>query len=176
MAPFEQQRPCIHVSLLPGTEASLYHWVQIGSEEEGVPCRLVSEQADDLVALAFAAAQSSRFNIGVGVSNTAVVLHETHMPPQTPVLVFEFSDQPDYYCRLMGSNAARMIIRMPFRFEDEPALFTNGDEAQLEAARTPSPISNVQAGSKASDLEVDHAQLAQIVTLIVQKLQERGIR
>ena len=175
MAPFEQQRPCIHVSLFPGTDDSLYRWVQIGSEEEGVPCRQASEEADDLVALAFAAAQSSRFNIGVGVSDTAVVMHETHMPPQEPVLAFEFSDQADYFCRLMGSNAARMIIRKPFRFADEPAPLDNGEDAPDEVAEEAAP-SAPQAAAEAPELAVDAAQIAEIVAMIVQKLQERGVR
>lgn len=175
MAPFEQQRPCIHVSLFPGTDDSLYRWVQIGSEEEGVPCRQTSEEAADLVALAFAAAQSSRFNIGVGVSDTAVVLHETHMPPQEPVFSFEFSDQADYFCRLMGSNAARMIIRKPFRFDDEPAPFDNGEDALVEVTEE-EVLSAPQSETEAADLTVDTAQIAEIVTMIVQKLQERGVR
>ncbi len=112
MAPFAQERPCIHVAFL-GDDDSLYRWVQIGAEEEGVPCKLVEEQADDLVALAYAASKSSRFNIGLGVSDSEVVLHEMHMPPEKPVLSFKFSGKADYFCRLMGANAARMIIRKP---------------------------------------------------------------
>lgn len=175
MAPFEQQRPCIHVSLLPGADDALYRWVQIGSEEEGVPCRQVNEDADDLVALAFAAAQSSRFNIGVGISDWAVVLHEIHMPPQEPVLFFEFGDQADYLCRLMGSNAARMIIRKPLRFDDEPAPFDNGEDIQVEVRDeivAPMPC----AQETPSDLALDPAEIAKIVATIVQKLQERGVR
>ena len=173
MAPFAQERPCIHVSLGAGTEAALYRWVQIGAEEEGVPCQLVEEEGADLVALAYAAAQSSRFNIGVAVGEAQVVLHEMHMPPAQPVLVFNFSDQPDYFCRLMGSNAARMIVRKPFRFEDEPAPFDNGDEEKLvviEAASLAAPE------PPTADLAPDPVEIAHLVALVVRKLQERGIR
>ncbi len=117
--------------------------MQIGAEEEGVPCQLVSEQANDLVALAYAASKSSRFNIGVGVSDTEVVLHEMHMPPEQPVLAFKFSGKADYFCRLMGANAARMIIRKPFRFDDEPAPFENKttvQDAEIPAYTPPSSI------------------------------------
>lgn len=174
MAPFAQERPCIHVSLLPGTDPSLYRWVQIGAEEEGVPCQLANEEAPNLVALAYAAAQSSRFNIGVGVAGNEVVLHEIHMPPEQPVLAFKFSGQADYFCRLMGSNAARMIVRKPFRFDDEPAPFENGNnelvvvEQAIPTADKPEEIS--------PDLITDPAQIAKIVAVIIRKLEERGIR
>ena len=173
MAPFAQERPCIHVSLWPGTDAALYRWVQIGAEEEGVPCQLAEEEATDLVALAYAAAQSSRFNIGVGVSSSQVVLHEMHMPPDQPVLVFDFADQPDYFCRLMGSNAARMIVRKPFRFADEPAPFENGNEAQAVVTQA---VTLTAAEPRPADLTPDPAQIARLVALVVRKLQERGIR
>lgn len=173
MAPFAQERPCIHVSLWPGTEAALYRWVQIGAEEEGVPCQLVEEEGTDLVALAYAAAQSSRFNIGVAVDEAQVVLHEMHMPPEQPVLVFNSSDQPNCFCRLMGSNAARMIVRKPFRFEDEPAPFDNGDE---EKSVVTEAASEAVPESPTADLAPDPAEIAHLVALVVRKLQERGIR
>lgn len=172
MAPFAQERPCIHVTLFPGTDASLYRWVEIGAEEEGVPCQLVEEQADDLIALAYAASQSSRFNIGVGVSNSEVVLHEMHMPPEQPVIVFKFSGQAAYFCRLMGANAARMIVRKPLRFDDEPAPFTENSHTQVVVAdEVP-----VVVETAVPNLTVDPAQIAKIVAVVVRKLQERGIQ
>jgi len=173
----EQERPSIHVVLLPGTDPSLYRWVQIGAEEEGVPCRLVSETAYDLVTMAYEAARSSRFNIGVAVSPEAVVLHERHMPVEKPVMSLKFTGQADYFCRVMGANAARMVIRKPFRFADEqPAPATKPKapvtlpQPQVYAAAQPQPA---YAGGAPVD---DPAQVATLVALIVQKLNERGIR
>lgn len=173
----EQERPSIHVALLPGTDPSLYRWVQIGAEEEGVPCRLVTETAYDLVTMAYEAACSSRFNIGVAVSPEAVVLHERHMPVEKPVMSLKFSGTADYFCRVMGANAARMVIRKPFRFADEePAPHSKPQPArstlpqpQAYAAAQPRPAF---AGAPIDD----PAQVAALVALIVQKLNERGIR
>lgn len=173
MAPLAQERPCIHVSLFPGTEAALYRWVEIGAEEEGVPCQLAEEEGADLVALAYAAAQSSRFNIGVGVGKAQIVLHERHMPSNQPVLIFNYSEQPDYLCRLMGSNAARMIVRKPFRVADEPALFDNGDKTQAAVNET-GPLAASEPPP--ADLTTDPAQISKLVAVVVRKLQERGIR
>ena len=178
MAPFAQERPCIHVTFLPGADEKLYRWVQIGAEEEGVPCKLVSDQAEDLVALAYAASKSSRFNIGLGVSDSAVVLHEMHMPPEKPVLSFQFSGKADLFCRLMGANAARMIIRKPLRFDDEPAPFENEttvQDADIPAYTPPSPSISATEKTDSLPLTVDPAYVAKIVAVVIQKLQERGL-
>ncbi len=126
MAEPERDRPCIHVGMAAGAEPGLYRWVEIGAEEEGVPCRQVPLGQSELVAAAYATAQSSRFNIGVVVGPDRVILHETHMPPEQPVLSFAFNGKGATVCRLMGSNAARMVVRLPFRFvEDEEAVERN---------------------------------------------------
>lgn len=122
----ERDRPSIHVGMAAGAEPGLYRWVEIGAEEEGVPCRQVPLGQSELVAAAYATAQGSRFNIGVVVGPDRVILHETHMPPEQPVLSFAFNGNAAAVCRLMGSNAARLVIRLPFRFvEDELAAERN---------------------------------------------------
>lgn len=181
MAVFDQERPCIHVTLLPGTDPALYRWVQIGAEEEGVPCKLVDEEGTGLTDLAYAAAQSSRFNIGVAVSGNKATLHEVHMPPQLPVMEFPYSGQADYFCRLIGSNAARMIVRKPLRFADEPAPFNNRDEhVQRPDVAVNSPVTTPsftpEPAKDSGDLIGDPAEIARIVAVIVRKLEERGIR
>jgi hypothetical protein len=169
MAVFEQERPCIHVSLLPGADAALYKWVEIGAEEEGVPCQLVTEDANEVVALAYKAALSSRFNIGVGVADDKVVLHELHMPAEQPVLAFKFSGSAEKFCRLMGSNAARMIVRKPFRFGDEaPPVATKRKPTANLAANSVEPVT--------PDWRSDPELIIKIITVIVRKLEERGIR
>lgn len=179
MAPFEQERPCIHVAFL-GEDHALYRWIEIGAEEEGVPCKLVSERADNVVALAYAASQSSRFNVGIGISDSEVVLHEMHMPPEQPVVAFQFSGKADFFCRLMGANAARMIIRKPLRFDDEPAPFENEtieQDTPIPAYRPPMPTQKApEPKIDPPTLSIDPAQVAKIVALVVQKLQERGIQ
>ncbi len=191
----EQERPCIHVCLLPGTDASLYRWVHIGAEEEGVPCRQVEGQADELTALAYEAARSSRFHIGVALSAETAVLHEMHMPPEQPVMSEPLAERPSFVSRLIGANAARMVVRKPFRFADEedellpqkqptpppPATKETaaekgtGKEKEKETAVNPPPPPPTPAANEPVSTN-DLAQLATIVALVVQKLEERGIR
>lgn len=170
----EQERPCIHVSLLPGTDEALYRWVQIGAEEEGVPCRQVAGAATDVIALAYEAAQSSRFHIGVGVSPDMVALHEMHMPPEKPVLSWKFSGRPDDFCRMMGTNAARMVVRKPLRFADEVEPVVAKRPFHPSWNEDYQPIGKEVAASPAT--ADDPAQIAAIVALVIKKLEERGIR
>lgn len=167
-------RPCIHVSLLPDADPSLYRWVEIGAEEEGVPTRQVTGEAGDLTSLAYQAAQSSRFNIGVGISSQAVALHEQHMPVGQPVLVFNFSpaERPDafYVCRVMGANAARMVVHRPLHIDiNFPPPSVNHQSNTINHQQTIEKVLPVE------DPEIAPAQLAKIIALVVQKLQERGM-
>lgn len=162
--------PCIHVSLLSGADASLYRWVEIGAEEEGVPTRQVPGEASDLVSLAYQTAQSSRFNIGVGISEQAVVLHEQHMPAGQPVLIFKFSGNAPFLCRLMGANAARMVVHRPLHIDPQfpPPSVKHPPTSSV-------PQQTVEKNHPAAELEIDPAQLAKLIAVIVRKLQERGM-
>jgi hypothetical protein len=77
-------RPAIHVSLAPGADESLYKWIAVGAEEEGIPCRLdpadETDDETDVASLAHAAAQNSRLDVGVGIASGQVAVHERHMP------------------------------------------------------------------------------------------------
>ena len=164
------ERPCIHVSLLAGADPSLYRWVEIGAEEEGVPARQVPGESGDLVSLAYQAAQSSRLNIGVGISAQAVALHERHMPARQPVLVFNYSENAPFLCRMMGANAARMVVHRPLHIEvDFPPPAVN--------FRPVAPVleQNVEKKLPPAELEFEPVQLAQIIATVVRKLQERGL-
>jgi hypothetical protein len=162
--------PCIHVSLLPGADTALFHWVEIGAEEEGVPTRLMQGDASNLAALAYQAAQSSRLSIGVGVSAQAVALHEQHMPAGQPVLVFNYSQaehaKASQLCRLMGANAARMVVHRPLHVDLDVPLPAVDHQPPLVV---PPPASEKALPS--AELQIDPVQLAKIIALVVQKLQ-----
>lgn len=119
-------RPAIHVTLAREVDESLYKWISVGAEEEGVPCRLmpaddIDDEIDDetdVAALAHAAARSSRLDVGVGVASGQVAVHERHMPVERPVVATEVEeDHAVHTCRTAGSNAARLVIGMPLRLD-----------------------------------------------------------
>lgn len=122
-------RPAIHVTLAPEADESLYKWISVGAEEEGIPCRLMpADEIDDEIddetdaaALAHAAARSSRLDVGVGVGSGQVAVHERHMPVERPVVAIEVEeDHAVHACRTAGSNAARLVIGVPLRLDEEP--------------------------------------------------------
>jgi hypothetical protein len=163
LATANDERPAIHVAVAPGLDDNHFRFVAIGAEEDGVPCRLVSVAASNPVAMAYEAATSSRFGVGVGVSGNAVVVHELHMPAHQPVITFDTG--PDFlpFCRLAGSNAARLIIRLPFRFELEP----DPPVAKLRRARA--------LERKKTDTEPDPALVKAIAKVVARIIQERGL-
>ncbi|WP_414833920.1 glycerol dehydratase reactivase beta/small subunit family protein [Afifella sp. YEN Y35] len=114
----KSERPTINVAVVRGATPSLYEWVLIGAEEEGVPTKLAEAAAGDVVDAAYAAAISSRIDIGVAIGTDAIVLHERHMPPQKPVLTIPYEGKAEAVCRRAGANAARMVARLPLLFED----------------------------------------------------------
>jgi hypothetical protein len=150
------ESPAIHVAVLPDVDPAAFRWVTIGAEEEGVPCRaLGGTEYRDLggnaaVAAAYVAAQESRLGVGVAAGDGRVYLHEAHMPVERPVWEFSLGGDVRRACRLAGSNAGRMVKRLPLRFEHESTL--HATEPQAEAA-----------------------DLAAVVARIVRALQERGI-
>jgi len=162
------ESPAIHVAVLPDVESAAFRWVRVGAEEEGVPCREAPVQ-DDPVAAAYAAAQESRLGVGVAAGRGRVVLHEAHMPAERPVWELPLAGDLRQACRLVGSNAGRMVKRMPLRFEQEntpvalPEMTPSWTEVQPSVTAGP-------GGEQA-----DAADLAALVASIVRSLQGRGI-
>jgi hypothetical protein len=113
--------PSIFVSVAPGSGDAerLVAWVKIGAEEEGVPCQALEGSAEDALTLANLAAQGSHISVGVGVDRNRIVLQEAHMPQTMPVLSLEWNGSEMQLLRLIGSNAGRMVKRMPLRFAED---------------------------------------------------------
>lgn len=164
-----KERPAVHVAAASRANGAAFQYVEVGAEEEGVPCRLVEAAGDDPVALAYAAAQSSRFGVGVGIGPDEVVIHEVHMPAQQPVVRFAISGEYRPACRLAGTNAARMVIRLPLRFA-EPA--TEPAATGRPAQRTASTDREAVTGNPGTTLSP--AEIKAAVRAIVRVLRERG--
>jgi len=129
-----RESPAVHVSIAQDVDQQFYRWVEIGAEEEGVPCRSLQSGKGDAVELAHSAAQSSRLGVGVGVSGKRVALHEVHMPAGKPVLTLDVGNDLARACRLAGSNAGRLVKGTPLRFAKDEAPER---ESEREIARPP---------------------------------------
>jgi dehydratase medium subunit len=177
MADLARDRPCIHVCAIGAAAADLYRWVEIGAEEEGLPTCRVEAAEGDVVAAAYAAAQSSRFAIGVGIAASQVVLHEVHMPPAQPVLALDLGADAGWICRLMGSNAARLVVRLPLRFGDGPEAVPGPAGPSRSGHRTSPNVGGHAAGpawhpgSQWGEVEV-----RLIARAVARILRERGLQ
>ena len=156
------ESPAIHVVLAPGVDPRFFRWVQVGAEEEGVPCRLAPASAQGLMAAASEAAQASRLGVGVGVGADKVLLHEAHMPAECPVWEWAPEGGMAKVCRLAGGAAGRFVKRMPLRLEPEPVpaevpqqtgVTTNGRTPERVSAHQRQLAPAVVAGAIARVLE-----------------------
>lgn len=113
------ERPAIHIILAKGVNEAFFWGVEVGAEEEGIPCRQIPAIEADVVKLAYAAAQSSRLGVGVGIMEKEIAIHEFHMPANKPVLYYKVKDDDKLsICRLAGRNAARLVVGIPMHFDE----------------------------------------------------------
>lgn len=177
MADQSSERPAIHVCLAGPSAPGLYAWVEVGAEEEGLPTRHVALAETDVTAAAYAAAQGSRFGIGVAIGQGRVVLHEAHMPPERPVLAFELGADGARACRLMGGNAARLVVRLPLRLGDEAeeVVERTSPPGPRSPARERGEIRQTFVPDEPGARAVDAAQVARIAGAVARILRERGI-
>ncbi len=171
MASSALEKPAVYISLMPGTPAEYARWVEIGAEEESVPCRVVEIEGSDLVERAYQTAVASPLKIGVAVSAQAVILHEFHMPPHQPVLAFELDNDPRCACRLMGANAARFFVRRPLYLSPLPDTTLPNTPSAEAAQSAPAAVAENSANLSPDELK----QVIRLVVRIVQEMRERGV-
>jgi hypothetical protein len=161
--------PAIYV-VLSGVDRQFYRWVEIGAEEEGVPCRLVLGSAEDLLDQAHTAAQASRVGVSVAIGNGLAILDEAHMPPGRPVLSRNLGGNPMGACRLAGGNAGRLVKRMPLRFE-EPAPAT-APSAAVPPAAVPAATA---LSSNVAKTVLGNPDPSALAGMIARTLRQRGL-
>lgn len=160
MADLVPTLPAVHVALFADADPALERQVGFGAEEEGVPIRRVTPDGTDPVAAAYAAARSSSFGVGLAIGAGRIALHEGHMPPEQAVLEAALGADPVRLARRFGGNAARLVVRLPLRLDDE------------DAAPVPAPAPVRERGH-----HEDHpsaADVATIVARILARLDTRG--
>ena len=84
--------------------------------EEGIPYDIQAVHSADVLELAHNASLDSRLGVGVGISKEGVVLQYEKLDKAAPLFRIKFY-QTDQF-RNIGSNAARLVKKMPFRSLD----------------------------------------------------------
>jgi hypothetical protein len=85
-----------------------------GVEEEGIPYKLFSENQTNVINLSYAACISSKLGVGLGVSKDEIALHYEKLDKSSPLFKIS-SNSKKNIVRALGSNAARLVKRMPFK-------------------------------------------------------------
>lgn len=92
-----------------------------GIEEEGLPFAIEINEELNAVELAYRGAELSHLGVGIGITKKEVVLHFIKLKENEPLFkIPSFSDEEAL--RALGSNAARIVKRMPFKNMDNEEL------------------------------------------------------
>lgn len=86
----------------------------LGIEEEGIPYEIHGCDDNNAVVLGYKASLDSNLGVGVGVSKENMVLHYNKLDEDTPIYIISTKSTLDKI-RSLGANAARLVIRMPFK-------------------------------------------------------------
>ncbi|MER5646414.1 glycerol dehydratase reactivase beta/small subunit family protein [Streptosporangium sp. NPDC002524] len=88
---------------------------RVGAEDGHVGSGAGGEAGGEARELAFAAAQASSLDVGVGVDAAGnICVHHAKLPPDAPAVAGTASD-----ARVMGHNAARLVVGVPFKKSEQ---------------------------------------------------------
>jgi len=106
--------------------------IRWGLEEEGIPTAVDRVPTDAVNAIARQAAQMSKLNVGIAISQTQkrAVLHHRDLPEDDPLFHEDISRFDGAALRRLGANAARLVKGNPLLFTDE---FTDRPQKDLTA-------------------------------------------
>ena len=130
----EEARPAVLVyCALAADDLGAARELDAGMEEEGVPARIVTVPDGPAVSLAYAAAQASNLDVGVGIDSSGIIsVHHAKMPPNKAAL-----NGSRGTARVMGHNAARLVRGTPFKLEVSHA---GTEEAHHDRPRGENPV------------------------------------
>ena len=107
-------KPDICVMRTTSASPDVLREVFLGMEEEGIPWHVSTHDSGDANELARLASVESRLEVGVGVDDKNVALRFTKLTTDAPL--FQAPAQPgSEQVRTIGTNAARLIKRLPFK-------------------------------------------------------------
>ena len=114
MPAVEMTKPTIHIYYAPDASAELLRQLQYGMEEEGIPWETETRPATEARALAWAAANASRLEVGVGLDAQSVVLHFSKLDSAAPLFHIPARSGAELV-RALGSNAGRLVKKLPLK-------------------------------------------------------------
>ncbi len=108
-------RPTVKVYGTQGcANEDIFKNIFYGIEEEGIPYEFIPSDTKDAVAMAYKASRESRLGVGVGFSDKEIALHYEKLNADTPLFKIP-TKAPAATIRALGTNAARLVKKLPFK-------------------------------------------------------------
>lgn len=112
----ETTKPSVHVRYTAGAPKETLRQLQYGIEEEGIPWELQAAEGEALD-LAWDASRSSRLEVGIGLDTDELILHFAKLERAQPLFRIP-ARSGEELIRALGSNAARLVKKMPLKAID----------------------------------------------------------
>lgn len=114
MTSYQMNKPSINVYFYNKLDESVFKALLNGIEEEGIPYEVKPQEQNDVLSLSYDACINSNLGVGLGVSNSEIALQYEKLDKTSPLFKIEIESKKDII-RSLGSNAARLVKRMPFK-------------------------------------------------------------
>ena len=147
----------------PSSDQSL-KFIQLGLEEEGIPCEVNHVKGESAHELAAEAAKASSLGVGIGLVETSkeAALHHRDLPNEKKLIeIKEEIFDPDTLRRL-GANSARFVKGIPLM----PVVVAKVEYPELSGCTEDESMEKQFIHADAIDLEL----LVGIVIEVVEKL------
>ena len=113
----KSQKPSIFVKVAPSLDGSeIFNNVLYGIEEEGIPYTTAIAQDSKLATknLSYEACNQSNLGVGVGIADDGISVHYEKLKQEETLFCIDLKSNMKKI-RNIGSNAARIVKRMPFK-------------------------------------------------------------
>jgi hypothetical protein len=110
------KKPVINI-FAGGAKEEAIKEVLAGIEEEGALYEVFYKEEMEAEKLSYEAAEESLLETGIGINKQSACINISKLPLNAPLLKVSTLDRPRL--RLLGSNAARFVKGIPFKFINE---------------------------------------------------------
>lgn len=85
-----------------------------GIEEEGIPYEIFPVNIENAVDSGYKASVESSLGVGIGIDEKTIVLHYKKLKKDSPLFIIK-RNSDSTKIRSLGANAARLVVKMPFK-------------------------------------------------------------
>ena len=108
-------KPCIKLSHTADAPAAWLKALTSGLEEEMIPFEITTVAPAPIADMAFAAAESSRLEVGLALNAQEAAVHFAKLPPEKPLFWLQGGECREESLLKLGANAARLVKGVPFK-------------------------------------------------------------